>query len=80
MNRKRARATQLTISTADDPFGSWLAKAAKLLGKVHHPANGLRQGSGLIRDGLLTSANIQDISMAAALIPAEAGTIYADRG
>jgi transposase, IS5 family len=38
------------------------------------------QGSGLIRKGLLTSANMQDVSMAAALIPPEAGMVYADRG
>lgn len=38
------------------------------------------RGSGLIRNGLLTSANIQDVSVAPALIPAEAGTVYADRG
>jgi len=38
------------------------------------------QGSGLIRNGLLTSANIQDISVATALLPADAGTVYADRG
>lgn len=38
------------------------------------------QGSGLIRNGLLTAANIQDVSAAIALIPAAAGTVYADRG
>ena len=34
----------------------------------------------MIRNGLLTSANIQDLTVAAALIPSEAGTVYADRG
>jgi IS5 family transposase len=38
------------------------------------------QGSSLVRNGLLTSANIQDVSVAPDLIPAEAGTVYADRG
>ncbi|XIA64677.1 IS5 family transposase [Bradyrhizobium sp. TZ2] len=38
------------------------------------------RGSGLIRNGLLTSANIQDVSVAPALIPSDAGTVYADRG
>jgi IS5 family transposase len=38
------------------------------------------QGSGLIRTGLLTPGNIADVSMATAVIPAEAGTVYADRG
>jgi transposase, IS5 family len=38
------------------------------------------RGSGLIRNGLLTSANLQDVSVAPGLIPSEAGTVYADRG
>jgi IS5 family transposase len=38
------------------------------------------RGSGLIRNGLLTSANMQDVSMAVALIPPDAGMVYADRG
>jgi transposase, IS5 family len=38
------------------------------------------QGSGLVRNGLLTSANIQDVSVAPALLPSNAGTVYADRG
>lgn len=38
------------------------------------------QASSLVRNGLLTSANIQDVSVATDLIPAEAGTVYADRG
>jgi IS5 family transposase len=38
------------------------------------------QGSGLIRNGLVTAANVQDISVATALIPPQAGTVYADRG
>jgi transposase, IS5 family len=45
--------------------------------KVHVAVD---QGSGLIRNGLLTSANIQDVTVAPALIPPEAGTVYADRG
>lgn len=45
--------------------------------KVHVAVD---QGSGLIRNGLLTSANVQDVSMASTLIPAETGTVYADRG
>jgi len=45
--------------------------------KVHVAVD---QGSGLIRNGLLTSANVQDVSMATTLIPPEAGTVYADRG
>lgn len=38
------------------------------------------QGSGLIRNGLLTSANMQDVSMGIPLIPSDAGIVYADRG
>ncbi len=45
--------------------------------KVHVAVD---QGSNLVRNGLLTSANIQDVSVATELIPAEAGTVYADRG
>ncbi len=45
--------------------------------KVHAAVD---QGSNLVRNGLLTSANIQDVSVATELIPAEAGTVYADRG
>jgi IS5 family transposase len=45
--------------------------------KIHAAVD---QGTGLVRNGLLTSANIQDVSVATDLIPAEAGTVYADRG
>ena len=45
--------------------------------KIHAAVD---QGSNLVRNGLLTSANIQDVSVATELIPAEAGTVYADRG
>ena len=45
--------------------------------KIHAAVD---QGTNLIRNGLVTSANIQDISMATALIPHEAGTVYGDRG
>ncbi|WP_322514909.1 IS5 family transposase [Rhodopseudomonas palustris] len=38
------------------------------------------QGTGLIRSGRLTSANIQDVSVAPDLLPPGAGTVYADRG
>jgi transposase, IS5 family len=38
------------------------------------------QKSGLIRNGLLTPANVQDVSMASKLIPSEAGKVFADRG
>ena len=45
--------------------------------KIHAAVD---QGSSLVRNGLLTSANIQDVSVATELIPDEAGTVYADRG
>ena len=45
--------------------------------KIHAAVD---QGTNLVRNGLLTSANIQDVSVAVDLIPAEAGTVYADRG
>lgn len=37
------------------------------------------QGSSLVRSLLLTSANVQDVTVAGALLPAEAGTVYGDR-
>jgi transposase, IS5 family len=45
--------------------------------KIHAAVD---QGSGLVRNGLLTSANVQDVSVAVELIPPEGGTVYADRG
>jgi IS5 family transposase len=36
-------------------------------------------GSSLIRHLLLTSANVQDVNVASALLPAQAGTVYGDR-
>lgn len=45
--------------------------------KIHAAVD---QGTNLVRNGLLTSANIQDVSVAVDLIPADAGTVYADRG
>ena len=44
--------------------------------KAHVAAD---QGTNLIRKGMLTSANIQDVSVATAVMPSEAGTVYADR-
>lgn len=37
------------------------------------------QGSGLVRRLLLTSANVQDVTVAGALLPDQAGTVYGDR-
>jgi len=37
-------------------------------------------GSGLVRAVALTPANVQEVSVAAALLPEQAGTVYADRG
>lgn len=44
--------------------------------KAHVAAD---QGTNLIRKGMLTSANIQDVSVATAILPSQAGTVYADR-
>jgi IS5 family transposase len=44
--------------------------------KMHVAAD---QGTNLIRKGMLTSANIQDVSVATTLLPSEAGDVYADR-
>jgi IS5 family transposase len=37
-------------------------------------------GSAMVRAWRLTSANVQEVTVAASLLPEEAGTIYADRG
>lgn len=45
--------------------------------KVHVAVD---EGSGLVRALALTPAHVQEIDMAQSLIPADAGTVYADRG
>lgn len=77
---RRPRKEQGKISQTDPDarFGADNERRRFTFGYKMHIA--VDQGSGLIRNGLLTSANIQDVSVATVLIPAKAGTVYADRG
>lgn len=76
--RPRKEEGQTSPTDPDARFGADNERRRFTFGYKMHVA--MDQGSGLIRNGLLTSANIQDVSVAPALIPAEAGTVYADRG
>jgi len=77
---RRPRKDEGPISETDPDarFGADNERRRFTFGYKMHIA--VDQGSGLIRNGLLTSANLQDVSVAPALIPAEAGTVYGDRG
>jgi IS5 family transposase len=76
--RPRKEEGSTSETDPDARFGADNERRRFTFGYKMHVA--VDQGSGLIRNGLLTSANIQDVSVAPALIPAEAGTVYADRG
>jgi IS5 family transposase len=76
--RPRKEEGQTSQTDPDARFGADNDRHRFTFGYKVHVA--VDQGSGLIRNGLLTSANIQDVTVAPALIPPEAGTVYADRG
>lgn len=76
--RPRKEEGQISKVDPDARFGADNERRRFTFGYKLHVA--VDQWSGLIRNGLLTSANIQDVSVATALIPTEAGTVYADRG
>ncbi len=76
--RPRKEDGQTSQVDPDARFGADNERRRFTFGYKIHAA--VDQGSNLVRNGLLTSANIQDVSVAAELIPAEAGTVYADRG
>jgi IS5 family transposase len=76
--RPRKDEGPLSETDPDARFGADNERRRFTFGYKMHIA--VDQGSGLIRNGLLTSANIQDVSVAPALIPADAGTVYGDRG
>jgi transposase, IS5 family len=77
---RRPRKEEGTTSKTDPDarFGADNERRRFTFGYKMHIA--VDQWSGLIRNGLLTSANIQDVSVAKALIPTRAGVVYADRG
>lgn len=62
---------------ADARFGATNERRRFAFGYKLHIA--VDQGSSLIRHLLLTSANVQDVSVASALLPAQAGMVYGDR-
>lgn len=61
----------------DARFGATNERRRFVFGYKLHVA--VDHGSSLIRSVLLTSANVQDVSVAGALLPEEAGTVYGDR-
>lgn len=61
----------------DARFGTANERGRFVFGYKVHVA--VDQGSGLVRDCLLTPANVQEISVAGDLVPEQAGTVYADR-
>ena len=61
----------------DARFGATNERRRFVFGYKLHIA--VDQGSSLIRSLLLTTANVQDVSVAAQLLPAQAGTVYGDR-
>lgn len=61
----------------DARFGATNERRRFVFGYKLHVA--VDQGSSLIRRLLLTSANVQDVSVAGALLPVQAGTVYGDR-
>ncbi len=61
----------------DARFGADNERSRFTFGYKMHVA--VDQWSGLIRNGLLTPANIQEVSVAPDLVPAAAGMVYADR-
>jgi IS5 family transposase len=76
--RPRKEEGQTSEADPDARFGADNERHRFTFGYKLHVA--VDQWSGLIRNGLLTSANIQDVSVATALIPPDAGIVYADRG
>src|SRR3982074_515137 len=76
--RPRKEEGPTSESDPDARFGADNERHRFTFGYKLHVA--VDQRSGLIRNGLLTSANIQDVSVATVLIPKEAGMVYADRG
>ena len=62
----------------DARFGTANERGRFVFGYKMHVAVDYR--SGLVRNWLLTPANIQEVSVACELVPEQAGTVYGDRG
>jgi len=76
---RRPKMSEGKISPVDPDarFGATNERRRFAFGYKLHVA--VDQGSSLIRHLLLTSANVQDVNIASALLPAQAGTVYGDR-
>jgi IS5 family transposase len=77
---RRPRMDEDRISPADPDarFGVGNESRRFVFGYKAHVA--VDEGSGLVRALVTTPANVQEIDVASAIIPDDAGTVYADRG
>lgn len=76
-HRPKMNENKISPVDPDARFGATNERRRFVFGYKLHVA--VDQGSSLIRHLLLTSANVQDVSVASALLPAHAGTVYGDR-
>jgi IS5 family transposase len=76
---RRPKMAEGKISPVDPDarFGATNERRRFVFGYKLHVA--VDQGSSLVRSLMLTSANVQDVSVASALLPTQAGTVYGDR-
>jgi len=75
--RPKMEEGQISPVDPDARFGATNERRRFVFGYKLHVA--VDQGSSLIRGLVLTSANVQDVSVASALLPDQAGTVYGDR-
>ncbi len=75
--RPKMDAGKISPVDPDARFGATNERRRFVFGYKLHVA--VDQGSSLIRHLLLTSANVQDVSVASALLPVQAGMVYGDR-
>jgi IS5 family transposase len=76
--RPRMKEPKVSPTDPEARFGASNERRRFVFGYKVHAA--VDQGSGLVRSIAVTPANVQDVTMAAALLPPEAGVVYADRG
>jgi IS5 family transposase len=76
--RPRMEEGRVSAVDPDARFGTANERGRYAFGYKIHVA--VDQGSGLVRRCVLTSANVQEVSVAPALIAQADGTVYADRG
>ena len=77
-HRPRMGENPISPVDPDARFGTGNERGRFTFGYKMHVA--VDHGSSLIRECLLTQANIQEVSVATALVPDQAGTVYGDRG